>query len=239
LGGGVGQVAAVGRNLSLFDPESAYRMMSVINTKEANYKAEYVVTSDLKVAVSDLQGVAKRLGTLDANATADEIRSGIESFAAAYDDWIRRFDGELRGAGILADSQAAKIAHWELRQSVEYYFHGAASGMHGMADLGLSIDPQTRLARFDPQRLEQALDTNRPGVLATLNEFSASFTRAAELLNSENNFIANRMTQLDRALSYVRDNIASLRTEFGQGDAADLYGRKAEAVTRYDRLQTS
>ena len=45
---GVQGLSGSGRNLSLFDPESGYEMMSVINTKDVTYKAQFSELSEMK-----------------------------------------------------------------------------------------------------------------------------------------------------------------------------------------------
>lgn len=54
-------VSATGRNMALFDPESAYKMMTSINRFAVNFKAEASEMSDIKSYVSTLQQEAVRL----------------------------------------------------------------------------------------------------------------------------------------------------------------------------------
>ena len=58
-----------GRNLSLFDPESAYRMMSVINTKDVTYKAQFSELSEMGTLVSGMQQAGQALGGVSASVS--------------------------------------------------------------------------------------------------------------------------------------------------------------------------
>lgn len=228
--------AASGRNSALFDPEAAYRMMTVINAKDAGYKAEFSAMSDMKSYLATLQEEGSKLGRIDSSATSDDIHARLKTFADAYNGWIERFDQDLEPGGMLAGTQAAQVSQWELERSVENFFTGAKDGLHGMRDLGFSIDPMTNLASVDSARLDSALAGKPTGVIATLREFSANFAKSAALLNSDGNFIANRLDNLDRVIDYVASNKSSLQTEFGLGDAAQPTGQVAQALASYNSI---
>lgn len=236
---GTSGVSAPGRNMALFDPESAYQMMTVINTKAATYKAEASEMGDMKSYLSALQQEAVKLGGADASASSEEIRSRMQAFADAYNGWIQRFGSELQAGGLLAGTQAAKVAQWELEQSIANPFNGAKDGLHGMADLGLSIDPVTKLATVDNARLDAALANNKATALGALHEFTTHFAKSAELLNSAGNFIANRLDNLSRAISYIDTNLPSLQAEFGLGDPASPSGQVAKALANYNAIHGS
>lgn len=225
-----------GRNLSLFDPESAYRMMSVINTKDVTYKAQFSELSEMKTLVSGMQQAGQSLGSVSALMDNDAVKTQLQAFAARYNDWVTRFDGSVKNNGLLAGTQAAEISLYELEQSVENIFNGAKDGFHGMRDLGLTIDPNTKLATLDTSKLFAALGSNKAGAINALHEFSTNFAKSAELLNSANNFIPNRLSNLDRVIDYITDHRSSLQAEFGLGDPAKPSAQVARALAAYNQI---
>lgn len=231
---GTNGVSAAGRNMALFDPESAYRMMTDINAKAVAYKAEASEMGDMKSYVSTLQQEAIKLGSTDVSTGGEELRGRVQAFADAYNGWMQRFGSELQDGGMLAGTQAARVSQWELEQSIANPFNGAKDGLHGMADLGLSIDPVTKLASVDNARLDAALANDKKAAMGALHEFTANFAKSAELLNSAGNFIANRLDNLSRAISYIDTNMTSLQAEFGLGDPASPTGQVAKALAKYN-----
>lgn len=225
-----------GRNLSLFDPESGYRMMSEINRRNVNYQAQFAELSGMKEGVASLKQAANALGNADATANADTIKANLQSFVGQYNDWVRRFDATTKGEGILNGTQAAEVSLHELRESIRSPFNGAANGIHGLKDLGVTIDPVTKLAALDTTKLDAVLNKNATGAVATIREFSGNFARSAELLNSANNFIPNRLGNLDRAIDYIADNRLSLQREFGLGDTPKTSSAVARALAAYRQL---
>lgn len=59
------------------------------------------------------------------------------------------------------------------------------------------------MATFDTSKLDSALSSNQAGVVAAIDQFSANFTEAADLLTSDNNFVKNRLANLDRVIDYI------------------------------------
>jgi flagellar capping protein FliD len=232
-------LAASGRNLSLFNPESAYRMMSVINTRDVTYKAQYAELSELGAGVKALQGAAETLGSVDQTMDDATIRAKLQDFADKYNAWIERFDPTVGTNGLLAGTQAAEISLYELEQSVENIFNGAASGFRGLNDLGFSIDPSSNLLSIDLAELDAALAKSKNGALDTVQQFAANFAKSAELLNSSNNFIPNRLNNLDRVIDYITDNKTSLQAEFGLGDAARPSAEVSKALAVYNKIYAS
>lgn len=230
------QALSGGRNLSLFDPESAYRMMSVINSRDVTYKAQFSELTEMKDGVAAMQTAGLALGGVDTSMPDDEIKAQLQAFAEKYNDWIKRFDSTVKSNGVLAGTQAAEISLYELEQSVENMFNGARDGLHGLRDLGLTIDQTTNLVSIDTARLDSTLATNRNGAVNTITEFSANFARSAELLNSSNNFIPNRLSNLDRVIDYIADNKTSLQAEFGLGDPASPSDPISKALAAYNRM---
>ena len=228
-------LSATGRNLSLFDPESAFTMMSKVNSLDVNYKAQFSQLSEMKSAVSEMKQASQTLGdVVDSTSDNAEITSQLQAFATTYNEWVTEFQGTVKGDGVLAGTQAAEISLYELRQSIENRFNGAMDGFRGLADLGLTIDPTTRLATLDASKLDAALASNKAGAVNTIDEFSANFAKSAGLLNSVSNFIPNRLANLDRVIDYISDNKASLQAEFGLGAAAKVSDKVAKALAAYN-----
>ena len=225
-----------GRNLSLFDPESAYKMMSVINANDVTYKAQFSELSAMKSAVSTVQQAGQTLSKVDESMDSQAIQTQLQAFADKYNEWIKGFDGTVKEGGLLAGTQAAEISLYELEQSVENIFNGAKDGLHGLRDLGLTIDQNTNLASVDTAKLEAVLASNKTGAVHTLNEFGANFARSAELLNSANNFIPNQLGNLDRVIDYFADHKTALQQEFGLGDAPKPNAAVAKALAAYQQI---
>jgi hypothetical protein len=229
-------LSASGRNLSLFDPEAAYKMMSLINDKDSRYKAQFAELSAMQTAVAGMQQAGQTLGTTSTALDSDGIKTQLQTFAAKYNDWIKRFEPTVQTNGVLDGTQAAEVSLYELEQSVENPFNGAANGLHGLRDIGFSIDPATHLASLDASKLDAALSANTQAVVNTIDEFSANFAKSAQLLDSSNNFIPNRLANLDRVIDYISDNTAALQAEFGRGDAARPSAQVAQALAAYNRM---
>ena len=228
-------LSATGRNLSLFDPESAFTMMSTINSLDVNYKAQFSQLSEMKDAVSEMKQAGQTLGdVVDSTSENAEITSQLQAFVSKYNEWVTEHAGTVEAGGVLAGTQAAEISLYELRQSIENRFNGAMDGFRGLADLGLTIDPTTRLATLDASKLDAALASNKAGAVNTIDEFSANFAKSAGLLNSVSNFIPNRLANLDRVIDYISENKASLQTEFGLGAPAKISDKVAKALAAYN-----
>lgn len=228
-------LSAIGRNLSLFDPESAYKMMSVINSQDVSYKAQFSELSQMKSYLSQMQDAGQHLGQIDGSASNEAITSQLQSFVGQYNDWIARFAPDMNTGGLLAGTQAAQVSRYELDQSVKNIFNGAKEGVHGLADLGVTVDSGTGLLALDSARLDSLLTTNRQGGVNTLQEFSANFSKSASLLNSAGNFIPNQLNNLSRVIDYFAENKTSLQNEFGTGDAPNPRGQVAQALSAYNQ----
>ena len=236
LGSSSAGLSASGYNMSLFDPQSAYTMMSVINSRDVSYKAQYSELSAMQTAVSGLQDAGQTLSNVSGTQDNEAIKTQLQAFTEKYNDWIERFDATVKSGGVLDGTQAAEVSLYELEQSVENPFNGAAGGFRGLADLGLTIDESSNLATLDTKVLDAALAGNKDGAVKTLQEFAVNFTKAAELLNSPNNFIPNRLDNLDRVIDYVADNRSSLQAEFGLGAAAKPSAEVAKALAAYGQI---
>ncbi|HEX6735559.1 MAG TPA: flagellar filament capping protein FliD [Azonexus sp.] len=235
--GAAGALPAAGYNTTLFDPQSAYRMMTEINRRDVSYRAEFAEMTDLGAYVTTMQQAAQPLAGIDATTPPAEIRQRLQDFVATYNGWIDRFDEELAAGGLLAGTHAATASQWELEQSVESIFNGAGSGVRGMGALGLTIDPVSNMASLDTARLDAVLAGNPDGALAAIREFSGNFAKSAQLLNSAGNFIPNRMANLSRVIDYLDQNMSALQVEFGTGDAARPSGDVARALAAYNAMR--
>lgn len=228
-----------GRNMSLADPQAAYRMMSFINSSEVNFKAQFAELSEMKNAVGELQQTGQALGGVSTDSDDAAIVAQLQAFADQYNAWITRFDATVQDNGVLAGTRAAEVSLYELEQSIENDFNGATHGFHGLDDLGLTINETTNLATLDIDALSSALASNKNGVVSTVQQFSAQFAKSAELLTSSDNFLVNRLDNLDRAIDFIADNESSLQAEFGLGDAAKPSPQTAKALATYEQIYSS
>jgi hypothetical protein len=226
-------LTADGRNPALRDPESAYTMMTKINAFEVDFKAGFAELDALGAGVEELEAVAAGLGDI---AAGDDIAARLQAFVDQYNAWEDRFDDTVADGGVLDNVQAAEIAFWELEQSIKSIFNGAAAGVGGLADLGISIDPATKQAVFDPARLQATLAGNPEGAASAIREFGANFAKSADLLNADGNFITNQLDNYARAIGFIAENGSSLREEFGTGDAARPSGDVAKALAAYEAM---
>lgn len=233
---GVTGLASVGRNTALADPESAYRMMSVINNANVAYKAQFSELSQMKSYVAQMQDTGQSLGTITSSTGNDSIASQLQGFVSQYNSWIQRFDPDMEKGGMLAGTQAAQVSRFELGQSIENIFNGAKDGLRGLKDLGIAIDPKTKLASLDTAKLQAVLTGNKQGAVETLREFSANFAKSASLLNESGNFIPRQLDNLGRAIHFIATNETSLQAEFGTGNAAKPTGLVAQALAAYNQV---
>ena len=208
--------------------------MSVINNKDVTYKAQFSELSQLQSYVKKLQVEGQNLTNIDLSTDKYQIKAQLNRFITQYNDWVQRFEPDVREGGILADTQAAQVAVYELDQSIKNIFNGAKDGIHGLNEIGISIDPVTHLASVDTNKLDLALETNNQGAVNTIQEFAANFTKSAGLLNAENNFIPNQLNNLNRAIHYIADNKVALQAEFGLGNPAKPTEQVSKALAAYN-----
>lgn len=238
LGNKTSSLSADGRNMSLFDPESGYQMMSKINQYEVDFKAQFAELDAMGDAIEHMEAVAAHLAdTVDTGTSNKDIKAQLQSFIDQYNAWEDRFDDTVAQGGVLDNIQAAEISLYELEQSVSSIFHGAAGpngGVSGLKDIGITIDPVTKQASLDVTKLNEALATNKAGVVYAIDEFGAHFSKSADLLNSAGNFIQNALDNRSRAIDYITDNKSSLQSEFGTGDATAPNGATAKALAAYN-----
>jgi len=228
-------ISLTGRNMALNDPESAYNMMTIINNKDVHFKAQFSELSQMKLFISHMQEAGEGLNSITATTGNEDMKSRLQGFVDQYNSWVQRFNPEVQNGGLLADTQAARVALYELDQSVEYSYNGAKDGMHGLSDVGITINHSTGLASLDTAKLDAMLATNWQGVVDTVQEFSANFAKSASLLNSDGNFMPRQLDNLNRAIHYIADNETSLRAEFGTGNAAQPTGQVAQALAAYNK----
>jgi flagellar capping protein FliD len=214
-------------------------MMSVINSDDVTYKAQFAELSDMKIAVADMQQTGLSLGSITDSLDGATVASRLQDFVRKYNDWINRFEGSVSGGGVLTGTQAAEVSLHELEQSIENPFNGARSGFRGLNDLGISIDENSHLATLNTNKLNAALASNKTGVVDTIREFGANYGKSAELLNSAGNFIPNRLANLDRAIEYIDSNKNALQSEFGTGAPAKTTQQISNALARYQQIMAT
>ncbi len=224
-----------GRNMSLFDPESGYKMMTTINNSEASIKAQYAELRQLGSDVEHMEAVGEQLSVVDTSSTDADIISRMQGFVDNYNQWVDRFAPTVENGGVLDNIQAAEMSLFELEQSVRNVFVGAKDGFHGMESLGLKIDPTTRQASLDTRQLTSALAGNRSAAVEAIDEFSANFAKAADMLNAPNNVIPKQLDNCNRAIQFIASNRSSLQAEFGTGDAAQPSSQVAKALSAYEQ----
>lgn len=237
--GALGALSPTGRNTSLFDPESAYSMMSLINQTGVNYKAQYSELSEMRSYLGGLQKQGESLAGIGTDSSDAGITAQVQSFVSDYNAWVKRFDDDMAQGGMLAGTQAAQVSRYELEQDVKSIFNGASEGMRGLRDLGISIDEQTGLASIDSAKFNATLAGNRSGAVATLQQFGSNLADSASLLVSDGNFISNRLNNLGKAIDYIDSNTTSLQAEFGSGDPAQATGAVAQALAAYERSRAT
>jgi hypothetical protein len=229
-------LSPTGRNMALFDPESAYKMMTLINNEDVSYKAQFSELSKMKADVSQMQDAGQSLGSITTATGNDSIKSQLQGFMGQYNNWVQQFNPDMQKDGLLANTQAAQVSRYELSQSVENRFNGAKDGLHGLRDLGITIDHNTQLASLDTAKLDAVLSANKQGAMDTVQEFSANFSKSASLLNSDGNFIPHQLNNLSKVIHYIDDNEAALQKEFGSGDPAKPSGQVAQALAAYNQV---
>jgi hypothetical protein len=226
-------LSATGRNTELFDPESAYRMMTAINQKEVIYKAQYASLQGMRESMADMSALGHTLADLSVASGATAVRVALQDFADAYNRWSQKFGDQAAEGGLLADTSAAKISRRALEQSIGNMFLGAQDGLHGLKDLGITLSSVTHRVSFDSNRFDATFNTAPVGAMATVREFGANFSQAASLLVSADNFIPRQIDNLNRVIGYIADHHTALQTEFGTGDPPKVTGVLAQALAAY------
>ena len=222
--------------LKLFDTMSAHKLMTTINHRDVLHKAEFSEMNKMKDYVQQMEDAGDRLSNIITTTPNSEIQAQLQGFVTEYNRLVQQFKPSVQNGGMLEGVQAAEISLYELEQSVKYKFFGAKEGLHGVADLGITIDPNTKLATLDSAKLDAVLSHNKLAAVSTLHEFSSNFSKSADLLNSKGNFIPNRLNNLSRAITYIADNKESLQAEFGVGEAAKINPRVAQALAAYNQI---
>jgi hypothetical protein len=228
-------LSPTGRNLALPDPESAYRMMSHINQLAVQYPAQSSRLSTMQEGVSQLTKPADRLASLSPTADLATVQQSLQALVDQYNQWRFDFNADLQDPELLAGTQAAQVARYELAQSIASPFHGAERGIQGMAVLGLTIDPTSQTAKLDPAQLAAQWQRQPEAAMAAINQFGAHFSRSANLLTERDNFFAKQQANLGRVIEYMQQNLPQLQQEFGLGDPAQPSPSVARAYADYQR----
>jgi len=236
LSTGTNGLSPNGYNMSLRDPQAAYNMMTGLNQDAVTFKAQYATLSDMGSAVTTMQQDGGKLGSIGMATDNSSITSQMQQFVDQYNAWVKQFDSVMAPNGLMAGTQAAQESRYELDQSVENPFYGAKDGLRGLYDIGLTIDPNTKLASLDTSKLSAALTGNKQGVVDAIDAFSANFVTAAGMLNQSNNFIPNQLSNLANAINWLNTNMPSLQTEFGTGAAAAPNTQVQQALAEYQQI---
>lgn len=131
-------LAVTGRNMALADPESAYKMMTLINKVDVIYQAQSAELNQMRSAVTQMQDAAQSLtGT-------GNVKLHLLGFVTQYNNWVARFNPDMQQGGLLAGTQAAQVSRYELEQNIQSPFLGVGDGIKGMAGLGITIDPDRK-----------------------------------------------------------------------------------------------
>jgi len=213
---GVGSATGLGNAQSA---QSVYALMTRIDGLNLAYKSQYSELSQMDSCLPRLEEAANQLGLTTVAAANDSIAAKLQDFAQQYNSWIQRFKPDVQRGAVLANTQAAEVPLYELDQVVENRFIGAKDGFHGLADLGVSIDPASGLMSVDAGQLGAALKDNKQAVVDAISEFSVKFAAAANLLASDDNLLQHRLNNLNGAIGYIGANLGSWQQEFGRGSA--------------------
>ena len=231
-------LSAIGRNMALPDPESAYKMMTDINRRSVEYKAQYATLSDMQAGVGQLSQVAEQLGKITGESPFSSVKSQFQNFADQYNHWRRSYDADSQDPELLGNTQAAQAARHTLQASISSPFHGAEHGLQGLAALGLEIDPITKMAKLDVAKFEDTWAQQPANATAAIGDFSANFSAAANLLTASGNFFQKQLSNLDRAIDYIQSNQTALQSEFGLGDPPKMSNRLTQALAEYQKNHT-
>ncbi|WP_018150125.1 flagellar filament capping protein FliD [Leeia oryzae] len=226
---------APGRIKTLKDPESGYQMMSIINQASVQYKAQFAELDQMKTAIGQLQQQVAGLSGITTSTDNATIKSNLQACVDQYNNWVDRFGPDVKKGGVLANVQAAEVALNGLNHTLKDRFYGASDGLHGLSDLGLTIDPQTGHASLDTTKLDATLTNNKQGTVDALQAFSERFDKVSDRLTADHNFLSNRMDNLNRAIQYIDDHQTDLAAEFGTGDTAAPTGALADALAWYQQ----
>ena len=103
-------LTAAGRNQALFDPESAYKMMTGINNRDVLHKAEFSEMRKMSGYVEQIEAVGQGLGSITTSTPNSDIQAQLQSFAAEYNTLAQRFRPSVQNGGMLDGVQAAEIS---------------------------------------------------------------------------------------------------------------------------------
>jgi hypothetical protein len=232
-GSGIDAVLSAGSDSTLGAPVSGQAVLARISSLDVAYKAQYSELSQMESWLPQLQTAAQQLGAVAGSGASDGIKTQLQNFADQYNAWVQKFNPDVQQGGVLANTQAADVSLYELKQAITNPFIGANDGFRGLSDLGIDIDPTTNLMSVDTPRLDAALASNKQAVSNAVGDFSANFAKSASLLASDGNFVRNRLDNLDGAITFIDGNATDLQKVLGSGDAANPASQLAQALAAY------
>lgn len=212
-------------------------IVTVLNRVEVTFKAQYAELAEMRKSLVHEQDAAQRLKTLNATSTDAELTSALDEFVASYNAGVRRFAPSVDKGGVLEGSWEATRARFATQRDIAYILNGSEIGLKGgLAALGISTDPVTKLAAVDHAQLDSALANNKGNVVAALTSFANTFSATVDCLNAADHAQVRQMANLDRAVHWIGDNRASVQKEFGPGAAATPNEAFAKAAALYDSM---
>ncbi len=212
-------------------------MVTVLNRLEVTFKAQFSELGEMRKSLVAEQAAAQRLAGLDGASTSAHIKAELAHFVATYNAGVNRFAPAVDKGGVLEGSWEAARARFATKRDISHVLNGSEVGVKGdLAQLGISIDPNTGLASIDDARLERALASDQGHVVASVTAFASTFVTTVDFLNAKGHAQQRQMANLDRAVHWIGDNKAAVRKEFGAGAAATPNAAFAKAAALYDEM---
>lgn len=212
-------------------------MVTVLNRVEVTFKAQFSELGAMRKSLVHEQEAAQKLGTLTIETPDADIKDALADFVASYNAGIERFTPSVAKGGILEGSWEAERARFATERDINYILNGAEVGLKGgLAALGISADPKTKLASVDQARFDTALASNKGNVVAALTSFAGTFIDTIATLNAAGHAQVRQMANLDRAVHWIDANKAAVQKEFGPGAAATPSAAFAKAAALYDDM---
>lgn len=212
-------------------------MVTVLNRVEVTFKAQFSELGAMRNSLVHEQDAAQKLKALTPQTPDADIKAALADFVARYNAGVDRFAPSVAKGGILEGSWEAERARFATERDINYLLNGAEAGLKGgLAALGISTDPKTKLASVDQQQLDAALAANKGNVVAALTSFAGTFSDTIAALNAAGHAQMRQMANLDRAVHWIDANKADVQKEFGPGAAATPSDAFAKAAALYDDM---
>ncbi|MEJ7807652.1 MAG: flagellar filament capping protein FliD, partial [Telluria sp.] len=212
-------------------------MVTVLNRVEVTFKAQFSELGEMRHSLVAEQAAAKQLTGLSADSSSADIKAGIDHFVQTYNAGVNRFAPAVDKGGILEGSWEAGRARFATQRDISYILNGSEVGIKGdLAKLGITTDPKSGLAMVDNAKLDGALAKDKGHVAASVTAFANTFVTTVDFLNAKGHSQQRQMANLNRAVTWIGDNKASVQKEFGPGAAATPNEAFAKAAALYDEM---